>query len=35
VGIVNYTPRAIVAKKDTAANDLKAFLEYLRPTTRS
>jgi len=30
VGIVNYTPQAIVAKKDTAAPDLKSFLEYLK-----
>jgi len=30
VGIVNYTPQAIVAKKDTQAKDLKAFLEYLK-----
>jgi tripartite-type tricarboxylate transporter receptor subunit TctC len=30
VGIVNYTPQAIVAKKDTPAQDLKAFLEYLK-----
>jgi tripartite-type tricarboxylate transporter receptor subunit TctC len=30
IGIVNYTPQAIVAKKDTPAQDLKAFLEYLK-----
>lgn len=30
VGIVNYTPQAIVAKKDTAAKDLKSFLDYLK-----
>ncbi|MGE0851771.1 MAG: tripartite tricarboxylate transporter substrate-binding protein [Hyphomicrobiaceae bacterium] len=30
VGICNYTPQAIVAKKDTAAKDLKEFLEYLK-----
>jgi len=30
VGIVNHTPQAIVAKKDTAAKTLKEFLDYLR-----
>ncbi len=30
VGIVNFTPQAIVAKKTTEATDLKAFLEYLK-----
>lgn len=30
VGICNFTPQAIVAKKDTAAKDLKEFLEYLK-----
>jgi putative tricarboxylic transport membrane protein len=30
VGIVNYTPQAIVAKKGMPAADLKAFLEYLK-----
>jgi tripartite-type tricarboxylate transporter receptor subunit TctC len=30
VGIVNFTPQAIVAKKDTAARDLKAFIDYLK-----
>ncbi|KAB2920529.1 MAG: tripartite tricarboxylate transporter substrate binding protein BugD [Hyphomicrobiaceae bacterium] len=30
VGIVNYTPQAIVAKKDTAAKNLKEFLAYLQ-----
>ena len=30
VGIVNFTPQAIVAKKDTAAGDLKAFIDYLQ-----
>jgi tripartite-type tricarboxylate transporter receptor subunit TctC len=30
VGLCNFTPQAIVAKKDTAATDLKAFLEYLK-----
>src|ERR687892_43142 len=30
VGIVNYTPQSIVAKKDTAAKDLKSFVEYLK-----
>jgi tripartite-type tricarboxylate transporter receptor subunit TctC len=30
VGIVNYTPQAIVAKKATAAADLKAFIGYLK-----
>jgi tripartite-type tricarboxylate transporter receptor subunit TctC len=30
VGICNYTPQAIVAKKDTAAKDLKEFLTYLK-----
>lgn len=30
IGIANYTPQAIVAKKDTAAKNLKEFLEYLK-----
>jgi tripartite-type tricarboxylate transporter receptor subunit TctC len=30
VGIINYTPQAIVAKKDTPAAHLKAFLGYLK-----
>jgi tripartite-type tricarboxylate transporter receptor subunit TctC len=30
VGIVNFTPQAIVAKKDTPAKDLKSFIEYLK-----
>jgi tripartite-type tricarboxylate transporter receptor subunit TctC len=30
IGICNYTPQAIVAKKDTAAKDLKEFLAYLK-----
>jgi tripartite-type tricarboxylate transporter receptor subunit TctC len=30
IGIVNYTPQAIVAKKDTAAGDLKSFIDYLK-----
>lgn len=30
IGIVNYTPQAIVAKKDTAAKDLKEFIAYLK-----
>src|SRR6185503_18777150 len=30
VGICNFTPQAIVAKKDTAATDLKDFLDYLK-----
>jgi len=30
IGIVNFTPQAIVAKKDTAATDLKSFLAYLK-----
>jgi tripartite-type tricarboxylate transporter receptor subunit TctC len=30
IGICNYTPQTIVAKKDTAANDLKEFLAYLK-----
>jgi tripartite-type tricarboxylate transporter receptor subunit TctC len=30
VGIVNYTPQAIVAKKTTAAKNLKELLEYLK-----
>jgi tripartite-type tricarboxylate transporter receptor subunit TctC len=30
VGICNFTPQAIVAKKDTAAGDLKAFIAYLQ-----
>jgi tripartite-type tricarboxylate transporter receptor subunit TctC len=30
VGIVNYTPQAIVARKATPANNLKEFIDYLR-----
>jgi tripartite-type tricarboxylate transporter receptor subunit TctC len=30
IGICNFTPQAIVAKKDTEARDLKAFIEYLQ-----
>jgi putative tricarboxylic transport membrane protein len=30
IGITNYTPQAIVAKKDTGAKDLKEFLDYLK-----
>jgi tripartite-type tricarboxylate transporter receptor subunit TctC len=30
IGIVNYTPQAIVSKKDTPATDLKSFLDYLK-----
>jgi tripartite-type tricarboxylate transporter receptor subunit TctC len=30
IGLCNFTPQAIVAKKDTAAKDLKEFLEYLK-----
>ena len=30
VGICNFTPQAIVAKKDTAAKDLKEFIAYLK-----
>jgi tripartite-type tricarboxylate transporter receptor subunit TctC len=30
VGICNFTPQAIVAKKDTVAGDLKAFIDYLK-----
>ena len=30
VGICNFTPQTIVAKKDTAAKDLKEFLAYLK-----
>jgi tripartite-type tricarboxylate transporter receptor subunit TctC len=30
VGVVNYTPQAIVAKKATAAANLKEFVDYLR-----
>jgi tripartite-type tricarboxylate transporter receptor subunit TctC len=30
VGIVNYTPQAIVAKKATAAGNLKEFIHYLK-----
>ena len=30
VGIVNYTPQAIVAKKATAAANLKEFIDYLK-----
>jgi tripartite-type tricarboxylate transporter receptor subunit TctC len=30
IGIVNYTPQAIVSKKDNPATDLKSFLAYLK-----
>ena len=30
IGLCNFTPQAIVAKRDTAAKDLKEFLEYLK-----
>ncbi len=30
IGIVNFTPQAIVAKKNTEANDLRSFIEYLK-----
>jgi tripartite-type tricarboxylate transporter receptor subunit TctC len=30
VGIVNYTPQTIVAKKDTPSKDLKEFIAYLK-----
>ena len=30
IGICNYTPQAIVAKKETAANDLREFIAYLK-----
>jgi len=30
IGIINYTPQAIVSKKDIPATDLKSFLEYLK-----
>jgi tripartite-type tricarboxylate transporter receptor subunit TctC len=30
VGIVNFTPQAIVARKDMAADNLKAFIEFLK-----
>lgn len=30
IGIVNFTPQTIVAKKGTAATDLKSFIEYLK-----
>jgi tripartite-type tricarboxylate transporter receptor subunit TctC len=30
IGICNFTPQAIVAKNDTAAKDLKEFIEYLK-----
>src|SRR3974390_1289361 len=30
VGIVNYTPQAIVAKKSTSAATLKAFIDYVK-----
>ncbi|MFZ4809371.1 MAG: tripartite tricarboxylate transporter substrate-binding protein [Hyphomicrobiaceae bacterium] len=30
IGVVNFTPQTIVAKKDTAATDLKSFLDYLK-----
>ncbi len=30
IGIVNYTPQAIVAKKATAAGNLKEFIDYLK-----
>jgi tripartite-type tricarboxylate transporter receptor subunit TctC len=30
IGIVNYTPQAIVARKSTPAKDLKEFIDYLK-----
>lgn len=30
IGIANYTPQTIVAKKDTPATDLKSFITYLK-----
>src|SRR5690606_9260927 len=30
ISVLNFTPQAIVAKKDTAAKDLKEFLAYLK-----
>ena len=30
IGLCNFTPQAIVAKKDTASADLKEFLDYLK-----
>jgi tripartite-type tricarboxylate transporter receptor subunit TctC len=33
VGIANYTPQTIVAKKDTAAKDLKELLAYLKASS--
>jgi tripartite-type tricarboxylate transporter receptor subunit TctC len=30
IGIVNYTPEAVVAKKSTAAGNLKEFIEFLK-----
>ncbi|MDX2203051.1 MAG: tripartite tricarboxylate transporter substrate-binding protein [Hyphomicrobiaceae bacterium] len=30
IGIANFTPQAIVAKKETAAKDLKEFIDYLK-----
>jgi tripartite-type tricarboxylate transporter receptor subunit TctC len=30
IGVVNFTPQAIVAKKDTPAKNLKEFLDYLK-----
>ena len=30
IGIVNYTPQAIVSKKDNPAKDLNGFIEYLK-----
>jgi tripartite-type tricarboxylate transporter receptor subunit TctC len=30
IGIVNFTPQAIVAKNSTAASDLKGFIDYLK-----
>ncbi len=33
IGITNFTPQAIVAKKDTAAKDLKEFIAYLKATS--
>jgi tripartite-type tricarboxylate transporter receptor subunit TctC len=30
IGIINYTPQAIVSKKDVPANDLASFIDYLK-----
>ena len=33
IGIVNFTPQAIVAKKSTPAGNLKEFVDYLKPNS--